>query len=357
MVPNFNPAWGLAHRLSGLTLREGWVVGDRIELPEEHTGGYSSVQYLVERDSKQAFLKVLDYRRAFESEDPARELHLTTEAFLFERDLLRTCESGGLNKIVRALDTGSHKDDRWELPAEYIIFELADHGDLRQYLSQAEEIESAWRLRCLHQVAVGLQQLHAAGIAHQDAKPSNTLLFLDTAKLGDLGRASLRDGGSPTDGIPIAGQISYAPPELRYHHLRPNWAERRVACDLYLLGNLVLVMFTGTSLMPQILARLPEDHRPDRWEGTYEEIEPEIRRITNEVLDLARSDFPQNARDELQTLVRYLTDANPSLRGHPKNRLGASNPYSLERFVSILDRLATRAELGIQGTSDARRAG
>lgn len=52
--------------------------------------------------------------------------------------------------------------------------------------------------------------LHGLDIAHQDLKPSNVL--------------------------PIAGDPTYAPPELLYNYVPADWNVRRYACDVYLLG-------------------------------------------------------------------------------------------------------------------------
>lgn len=54
----------------------------------------------------------------------------------------------------------------------------------------------------LHQVAVGIQELHRAKIAHQDVKRSNVVFFgeqRDSVKLIDLGRAVKRDRPSRND--------------------------------------------------------------------------------------------------------------------------------------------------------------
>lgn len=100
------------------------------------------------------------------------------------------------------------------IPLPFIMFELAD-GDVRKVIAKASQIDDAWRFNVLHDVAVGLQQLHSKKIAHQDLKPSNVLLFdaeKRGAKIGDLGRASIMGTGASHDQMTIAGAKSYAPP-------------------------------------------------------------------------------------------------------------------------------------------------
>ena len=48
--------------------------------------------------------------------------------------------------------------------------------------------------------------------------------------------------------------------------------------------------------------------------------------------------------DELAGLVTQLCNPDPQLRGHPKNIGYRGDRYSLERYVSIFDRLAKKAE-------------
>src|ERR687892_267014 len=60
-------------------------------------------------------------------------------------------------------------------------------------------------------------------------KPSNVLLFDgDESKLGDLGRAAAQGYEPPHEDSYIAGDQTYAPPELLYHHMDPEWSRRRL---------------------------------------------------------------------------------------------------------------------------------
>src|SRR5262249_27237780 len=131
--------------------------------------------------------------------------------------------------------------------------ELADSGDVRKYLDVAARFDSAWVLRSLHHVATGLRQLHSAGIAHQDVKPSNVLVFdAKISKVADLGRASSQGESPPHEDHHIAGDPEYAPPELCYHHVVPDWNQRRLGCDAYLLGSMVVFFFGRCSVQSRI---------------------------------------------------------------------------------------------------------
>jgi serine/threonine protein kinase len=194
-------------------------------------------------------------------------------------------------------------------------------------------------------MSVALSQLHGCGIAHQDLKPSNVLIFDRTvSKLGDFGRASVLGAQPPHEDNPYAGDPGYAPLELLYHEVDPDWHRRRAACDLYLLGSLIVVFFLGVATTPAVLSRLRTQLQPRTWTGTYRDVLPYVRDAFGEVLLALRPALPAGCRDELETAARQLCEPDPALRGHPRNRAGTANPYSLERFVSTFNHLARRAE-------------
>ncbi|HEX4116335.1 MAG TPA: hypothetical protein VHY18_10720 [Solirubrobacteraceae bacterium] len=109
-----------------------------------------------------------------------------TEGYLFERRVLDECERRGMSRIVRVLAAGTIVDGDFMHSVDYLIFEPAD-GDVRRALDQMGNFDTAWALTVCHHAAVAVQQLHAAGLAHQDVKPSNILTFGQwLAKLGYL---------------------------------------------------------------------------------------------------------------------------------------------------------------------------
>jgi serine/threonine protein kinase len=231
----------------------------------------------------------------------------------------------------------------------YIILELAQ-GDIRSYLDALDSFDLAWVLRSLHHTAAALQQLHMVGIAHQDVKPSNVLVIRgDNSKLADLGRSSHRGISSPADNIAAAGDRTYAPPERLYDYQDSNWTSRRFGCDAYLLGALTSFHFTRTSVTAQLMARLDPQHRwtPHRFEyPDYLELLPYIETAFGDEIQQIRQHLPIAVRDELTQVIRELCDPDPRRRGHPRNR-GASNPYSLQQYVSIFNRLAVKARFGL----------
>ena len=225
-----------AKLLLGRTLPEGWTVERAVVPPPFATGGTFSASYIVNRNGQRAFLKAMDYTAALGSVDPARALAQMTAAYNFERDLLEKCQSHRLSRIVRVLDAGTLPSTAGDAASvvQYLVFELAD-GDIRSFVRIDTELDVAWSLRMMHHVTAALRQLHAAGIAHQDVKPSNVLIFQSRrSKLADLGRASDRDRQSPFDELRCAGDRTYAPPELLYGEVSTDWSSRRLACDPFI---------------------------------------------------------------------------------------------------------------------------
>jgi len=341
-----------AEQLVGLTLPEGWKVITRTDRESLKTGGHFSCGYFVEReDGERAYLKALDYTKALKSPDPALLLQAMAEIFNHERELCMRCRETNLRRVVRIHTHGKIQIDADNAASvvQYLIFELAS-GDVRSQLDAADKFDHAWALRSLHHVATGLQELHGVGIAHQDLKPSNVLHFPHHVfKIADLGRATAKFRMSPHEGSEVAGDLSYAPPELLYHAVDPDWNKRRLGCDLYLLGSMIVFFFARTSMTGLLLSHMDPELHWEKWSGTYNEVQPYIRNAFGEAILSFRDELPDWLRPSLEPMVRQLCEPDPSLRGHPADRTGHHNPYSLERYVSGLNLLAEKAEWGLIG--------
>ncbi len=205
-----------------------------------------------------AFMKVVNLAKALliyqqQGVSTAEALNRITDNHLFEVDLAEACKSYKLKKVVSVLDHG-------DIPAEipllgrvgipYIVFERGD-CDAHSLLDDGKRTDFEWHMATLHQVAVGIQELHRAKIAHQDVKRSNVVFFgdqRDSVKLIDLGRAVKRDRPSRNDQRLVPCQPINAPPECLYGFAPADWAEKHFAADLYMLGSLAYSMFFDVSM-------------------------------------------------------------------------------------------------------------
>ena len=335
-----------AEELLGLELKNGWRVIEKIPKSDGATGGNFSTGYIVEnKQDGRAFLKALDYTSALASPDPARALQSLVEAYNFERDLLNRCRDRRLKRVVMPLDDGSVQVNDFETQSvvQYIIFELAD-GDLRSHIKFSQQLDLSWTLRSLHHVATGMNELHGQSIAHRDLKPSNVMVFRNReSKVGDLGRSAQRGKTGPYDQFSIAGDKTYAPPELLYDEIATDWSTRHFGCDAYLMGSMIVFFFTGVSTTAAIMSELVDQtFHPRHWKGSFEDVLPYLRDAFGRAVTSVTSSVHPSVRSEINLMVRQLCDPEPGLRGHPTNRRERGNSFSLERYITKLDLLSNR---------------
>ena len=347
--------------LEGRRLNSEWTVLQRVDSPEFATGGAFSCGYLVENsEGTRGYLKAFDFFSGLNVDDDNWTLRLEhfLAEFNYEKSLLELCKNRRFSRVVHAVDSGgvlmSENQPLLHNKVQYIIFELAD-GDIRNQIAQTDELDVPLVLKIFHHLALGLHQLHSINAAHQDLKPSNVLLFegLRSAKLGDLGRATRKEEKSPNDHLVIAGQQSYAPPELLYGALPDTWEARRMGCDVYLFGSMIASLFTTVSMTALIMMNLDQRLKPDIWHGPYEEILPHIRQAYSEAVDYVSHEFAiagltGELKDRLTEALKQLCDPDPSLRGHPSDRrMQWGNQYSLQRYINLFDLLSRKAAINI----------
>ena len=346
MEPQLRPA----AKLEGLDLGNGWKVMKTIKKGKKGTGGNFSVGYEVQNsEGQKAYLKAYDLTSAFGQRDLTKALQEMTSAFNFERDLLIKCKDKKLGRIIKPILHGQTLPPLAANPYEvvwYLIFELAD-SDVRNYVANLSNFDLVWCLKSLHHTAVGLEQLHTNGIAHQDLKPSNVLFFkTEGSKIGDLGSASDVSAHSMNDVKMIAGDVTYAPLELFYQSYQLGQFYKRALVDIYLFGSLFFFYFSGLSCSEAIRSRLKarltcgtpqEDFLKDipyikmAYETAIKDLKEELRKITPDL------------EAEIIRIVKELCEPDPEKRGD-KGISGVIPKYSLQRIISSLDSLAKKAE-------------
>lgn len=335
-----------AARLTGRVLESGWTIQSRLERLDGQTGASFSIGYLAINDDREiAFLKALDFSRALEEDDIFKALDKAISEYRFEEELLILCAKKRMSKVVRTLDSGYIRVDESSLGrVPYLLFEPAE-GDIRKAIVSYGEIDLSWALSLLHEVAVGLQQLHYAQIAHQDLKPSNVLTFQAGRgfKLSDLGCASRKDQACPRDQKRVAGGWSVTSPELQYGELSDDWLIRRIACDLYSLGSLAVFLFSGASMNAVVRQYIPDGKDYIVWRGTYREVLPFVKDAYDQAFHALRLSFQGKIAEDVFQIIRELCDPDPYVRGTPGAK-AAWERYSVEKYVSRLGNLRRKAE-------------
>jgi serine/threonine protein kinase len=333
--------------LEGVELAGGWTVEKR----RDSADGEFSVSYnVIHSSGRRGFLKVLDLVSVF---GDLEALQLAVNDYLAERDLVLMCGAHKMSRVVVALDHGTIELEGF-LPGlskvHYIVFERAE-ADLNKTLSGLETTDVAVRLDLLHDLAVGIRQLHSRGIAHQDVKPKNALVFegelaeREHAKVADLGRAFQPTVSTPHDDILVPGDRSFAPPEQLYGHGRPVTNEDRFAADLYQFGSLVCYAFGGVTMNGMLSQRLSPNHHWEIFGDGYFQALPYLQEAFGEVLSSLKASLPQSIQNEVVPLIAGLCEPDVSRRGHPRARRGGGSPLAFERVISDLNLAAYRNRL------------
>ncbi|RZJ89963.1 MAG: protein kinase [Chryseobacterium sp.] len=341
-----------AHNLLGQELLNNWKVFQKIEPKDGSTGGFFSVCYLVSNGIETAFLKALNFNAFFQissNKSIVSILRDQTNAFEFEKSLLLKCKENRLSKVSMIIDEGEHFLDGFTIPnVPYLIFEIAE-GDVRSNIKFNSNVDIAWKIKSLHDVAVGLEQLHRVEISHQDLKPSNILMYEEstTSKIGDLGRSLCAVLRAPhDDGVSFTGQISYAPPEYMYNYIQPNWNIRVKSTDMYLFGSLVTYYFVGLNMTALIFEHLDIRFRWNVFDGTFEQVKDYLLDAYSKAIADIKSSFGESEfSNDLIELIEYCCFPIPEKRGHKKNIIESGNQFSFRRIVSKLDLIKRKSLL------------
>ncbi|KAH9600975.1 PDK1-type [Trypanosoma melophagium] len=119
-----------------------------------------------------------------------------------------------------------------------LVMDFAEGRTLQDYLN-TRGLEDMFEMapRFLADVVLGLEYLHASGIAHRDIKPCNMLLTADHhIKLADFGSACyLKDDAGNT----FAGTAAYMSPEM------VETGKASATSDLWALGCVLFQLFVG----------------------------------------------------------------------------------------------------------------
>lgn len=348
----------LKKNLAGLILPNGWTIDNPVTRSEKATGSQYSTGFVATHDdSRRAFLKVVDpaVDTNLAPVEQLRELELRLAIYNYECDLLEKCVAKKIRRVVRIIDRGVCEVQHSAGPIHYIMFELAER-DLSEHVSLAYTLNTALNMHIIHQTSLALEQLHFHQIRHQDIKPSNVLLFSNMkTKLGDLGHAHDKSTPRPGRNGMIAGDPGYAPPEQLYGYNMSESNSQRLATDLYLLGGLIVYMFTNLSLTSLISNQIAPQHHWEAWPDNFENVKPYLREAWDAAIEDFENSVPEEIREELVTLTRYLTDPSPERRGHPRGRKGNLNSFGLQRFSSRFHVLARRSEIATRvPTSECR---
>lgn len=338
-------------KLIGYTFQSGWKVVKIHTSAGSQTGGVYSMCFDVEKSNQVCFMKALDFkqyisRNVKDNTDPISCLKTMIDQFQYERNLSEICKEGKVRKVVYVIDSGQEYVETFNMLVPYLVFEMAD-DDIHHMLDICERLEFSWKMKSLHDVAVGMYNLHKVGITHQDIKPSNILQFQDETKIGDLGCSSCETLDSPYKEKLFTGDHNYSPPERSYNWPIEDVTKQKYLTDCYLLGSLIVFYITGMSMNGLLYKHLPKSYLPDSYMGDMAQIRTYLNHAFVSAMEEIKSSIPNiRLRERLLQTIEYLCSPLPEYRGHPKNLNSPhGNPYNLERFISMLDLMRREAEI------------
>jgi serine/threonine-protein kinase len=150
--------------------------------------------------------------------------------------------AGALNvpNVVRVFEVGEIAEG-----VPYIAMELLHGHDLAWHLRQRSQLDIAFVVNLIEQVAAGLQAAHEVGVVHRDLKPQNLFLTEPQGeqeglwKILDFGISKLRGSSGTLTQNMIVGTPGYMAPE------QAQGLTTDARSDIFALGAVAYRALTG----------------------------------------------------------------------------------------------------------------
>jgi hypothetical protein len=109
-------------------------------------------------------------------------------------------------------------------------------------------------------------------------------------------------------------------------------------------GGIITYLLTDSIFLTLLAANLPDIYKPGNFGGTFDQVKPHLMDAYYRALDDLAQIIPEKIRQDLVEVIAQLSYPVPEERGNPRNIVSAVTQYSLQRYISIIDRLAKRVE-------------
>lgn len=352
-----------AENLVGVDLPNGWKVIEKFK-PRYQPDLRSNNCYIVENEQQKGFLKAFDLSELYKP-GGLDALQISIERYNRELNMLSKCNEKGIPSVVQLLDQGNLNRDNFNELVQYFILEFSENGSLYDCIEDGDLVQFYNKFRALRDIFDGLSNLHENGIMHLDLKAENLVYFISDriTKITDFGSARqykpnvedrLRD-----DFDEISVTRLYAPPECLYNSdWLNNWEESRKKIDLYLVGNIIVKIFTNLSFTSLLKKSISNYHCWDRTynrnqylqflpylvqgaNSIYPEIEERITQLNS------NCGYPLNGTEiyRLMKIIVQLCNPDATKRGHPEELLRRGSDNGLYRYRDMFITFMNKCEL------------
>lgn len=196
-----------------------------------------------------------------------------------------------------------HVYDFWiENGNPYIAMQFVDGPSLDQAIQAGGPFPSERLVKLAHDLLLGLEVIHQAGLLHRDIKPSNVLLTKEgEARLADFGLAWEMPQVSELPSNVFSGTAEYAAPELAVGQA-PD-----ARTDLYALGGTLYKAatgrppYSGNTVAEKLKKQLYEPLASPR--GVNPKVSPVFEAFLVKLLTKEREGRPATAREALRLLA------------------------------------------------------
>lgn len=177
---------------------------------------------------------------------------------------------------IISLQSYLYKKETKEL---YLLYELMDVGDLKEYVLSKGGLPEEEAIRILWNVVGGLVFLHSRGYIHSDIKPENIfgkrVLKSIVWKLGDFGLLKIRGSTSILD---VKGTLGYIAPEVFRGEIHRS-------SDIFSLGSLLYFTLFGKDPFDTEDRREKQRRNKEVIYELPENLSPKVRDLISKMLE------------------------------------------------------------------------
>jgi pSer/pThr/pTyr-binding forkhead associated (FHA) protein len=215
----------------------------------------------------------------------------------------------------------------------FIAMEFVDGPTLQEIFERRTRFDWESAAKAARQIALALEAAHSIGVIHRDVKPQNVLLSRAQGllKVADFGLAKIM--GTVSDpAVSRAGDILGSPAYIAPEQWGDHDVDRRA--DLFALGVVLYQLVTG--VLP-FRGRTPAEYSRKILAGTYDAVElyaPEtnegLKQVIARLLERRRENRYESAGQVIADLERILRNELPDVP-----RLVRSQGGTVDRFVLL----------------------